>query len=232
MYNWLNIIQYSLLPPTCILCGNTGWQHLDLCYSCYTQLPKNSQCCYHCARPLKIPAHLSPLCGNCLSHPPAFDATYAPFLHHGAIRYLIAGLKFNSEFKNARLLGLLLAESLKQSAHTPDCIMPVPLHKARYRQRGFNQVIEIAKVAGNALQIPVDVSSCVRHRDTPHQTGLTGKQRSINVKNAFSVVKPIQARHIAIIDDVMTRGATVHELAAVLKTAGATRVDVWVCARA
>jgi len=108
----------------------------------------------------------------------------------------------------------------------------VPLHKARYRQRGFNQSIEIAKAAGKALQIPVDMQSCVRHRDTPHQTQLTAKQRRTNMKNAFSMVKPITAGHIAIVDDVMTTGSTVHELAISLKKAGVARVDVWVCTRA
>jgi len=200
-----------------------------MCYSCYTQLPKNTRCCYHCARPLDIDA---PLCGHCLSHPPAFDATYAPLLHDGATRYLVAGLKFNAQYKNARLLGLLLAESVKQNPHRPDCLLPVPLHKARYRERGFNQSIEIAKTVGKALHIPVDVHTCTRHRDTRHQTQLTAKQRRTNVKNAFSMVKPITAGHIAIVDDVMTTGSTVRELAVVLKNAGVERVDVWVCARA
>lgn len=229
MYNWLNIIQNSLLPPTCILCGHVGWQDLDLCYSCYTQLAKNTLCCYQCARPLEISALL---CGNCLSRSPAFDATYAPFIHQDTMRYLIAGLKFNAQYKNARLLGLLLADHLKQTAQLPDCILPVPLHKARYRQRGFNQVIEIARTTGKALQIPVDVNACVRHRDTPHQTALTAKQRRTNVKNAFTLIKPITAQHVAIVDDVMTTGSTVHELARILKKAGIERVDVWVCARA
>jgi ComF family protein len=229
VYNWLNIIQDYLLPPTCILCNHAGWQDLDLCYACYTQLEKNTHCCYHCAGALTIDA---PLCGSCLSHPPAFDVTYAPLLHHGTTRYLIAGLKFNAQYKNARLLGALLADNVKQHAPLPDCLLPVPLHKARYRQRGFNQSIEIAKAAGKALHIPVDVQSCVRHRDTPHQTQLTAKQRRTNVKNAFSIVKPITARHIAIVDDVMTTGSTVRELAVVLKNAGVERVDVWVCARA
>ena len=147
------------------------------------------------------------------------------------MRYLIAGLKFNAEHKNARSLVLLLAEKLK-NAPRPDCIVPVPLHKARYRQRSFNQVIEIARVVIKELQLPVDLDCCIRHRDTPHQTELTGKQRRENIKNAFTVMQPMQARHIAIIDDVMTTGSTVNELARVLKKAGAARVDVWICARA
>jgi ComF family protein len=171
------------------------------------------------------------LCGNCLADPPAYDTVYAPYIYQGAMRYLILGLKSGAEYKNARSLGLLLAKGL-QNTTRPDCILPVPLHKVRYRQRGFNQVIEIARTVSKELQLPLDLDSCVRHRDTPHQTRLTAKQRRKNIKNAFTVLKPVQARHIAIIDDVMTTGSTVHELARVLKKAGVARVDVWVCARA
>lgn len=148
------------------------------------------------------------------------------------MQYLLTGLKFRADYKNARLLGLLLAEHLQKTAEKPDCILPVPLHKARYRQRGFNQAIEIARTVSKELHIPLDLNTCLRHRDTPHQTELSAKQRRKNLKNAFSIIKPIQARHIAILDDVMTTGTTVHELAAVLKKAGVSRVDVWVCARA
>jgi len=145
---------------------------------------------------------------------------------------LIGSLKFGANYKNARLLGMLLADHLKQTAERPDLIIPVPLHKARYRERGFNQAIEIARTVAKEMQIPLDLDSCRRHRDTPHQTQLPAKKRQKNLKNAFSIIKPIHARHIAILDDVMTTGSTAHELAYVLKKAGASRVDVWVCARA
>ncbi len=255
VYNWINIIQDYLLPPTCILCGNPGHDSRDICHSCYTQLPRNNRCCYRCAEILEIPISapvlscrtlpaqppltaspakpLPPiLCGRCLSRQPAFDETYAPFIHQAAIRHLIGALKFGADYKNARLLGTLLAEHLKQTAERPDLIIPVPLHKARYRQRGFNQAIEIARTVAKELQIPLDLASCRRHRDTPHQTQLPAKKRRKNLKNAFSVIKPIHARHIAILDDVMTTGSTAHELAYILKKAGVSRVDVWVCARA
>jgi len=172
------------------------------------------------------------LCGRCLSSHPAFDETYAPFIYQGEMRHLITSLKFGAHYKNARLLGLLLADHLKKTAQRPDLILPIPLHKVRYRQRGFNQAIEIAKTVSRELKIPLDLNSCLRHRDTPHQTALTAKQRRKNIKNAFSIIKPIHAQHIAILDDVMTTGSTAHELAYVLKKAGVSRVDVWVCARA
>lgn len=232
VYNWINIIQDYLLPPTCILCGNPGYHSRDICHSCYTHLPRNNLCCYRCAEILATPITTPVLCGRCLSRHPAFDETYAPFIHQGAIRHLISTLKFGANYKNARLLGMLLAEHLKQTAEQPDLILPVPLHKARYRQRGFNQAIEIARTVAKELQIPLDLTSCRRHRDTPHQTQLPAKKRRKNLKNAFSVIKPMHAQHIAILDDVMTTGSTAHELAYILKKAGASRVDVWVCARA
>ena len=265
VYNWINIIQDYLLPPTCILCGNPGYDSLDICRYCCTHLPRNNLCCYRCGEILETAVTAPMLCGRCLSRQPAFDRTYAPFIHQGAIRHLIGTLKFGADYKNARLLGMLLAEHLTNLSGTdlhlpegcragkpgmtnlsgtdlhvpegyragkPDLILPVPLHKSRYRQRGFNQAIEIGRTVAGKLQIPLDLTSCKRHRDTPHQSQLSAKKRRKNLKNAFSVIKPIHARHIAILDDVMTTGSTAHELAYVLKKAGVSRVDVWVCARA
>ncbi len=248
VYNWIDIIQDYLLPPTCILCGNPGYNSRDICRSCCADLPRNNRCCYRCAEILETPltsSYPAPpvqhpldasspaiLCGRCVSRQPAFDVTYAPFIHQGAIRHLVHALKFNADYKHARLLGMLLSEHLKQNTERPDLILPVPLHKARYRQRGFNQSIEIGRTVAKELQIALDLNSCRRHRDTPHQTQLSAKKRRKNLKNAFAIVKPIHVRHIAILDDVMTTGTTAHELAYVLKKAGAVRVDVWVCARA
>ena len=232
VYNWLDIIQNKLFPPTCILCGNQGFGALDLCTSCYARLPRNKLCCYRCAEIFAAPITVPLLCGRCLSETPAFDETFAPFTHQDEIRYLITGLKFGAQFKNARLLGGLLAEYVGKAAERPDCIIPVPLHKSRYRERGFNQALEIARTVSNKLQIPIDLTSCTRHKYTPHQTGLSAKQRQQNLRRAFSVQKTIAAQHVAILDDVMTTGSTANALAKALKKAGVSRVDVWACARA
>ncbi|MDD5275505.1 MAG: ComF family protein [Methylovulum sp.] len=231
-YNWLNIIQDCLLPPTCLLCGNAGHNKKDLCLACYQDLPRNNPCCYQCANMFELPSPAPRLCGRCLSLRPAFDETHAPFIHIGAMRHLVSSLKFRGDYKNARLLGQLLADHLSPAVEKPDIILPVPLHQSRYRERGFNQSIEIARTVAKELQLPLDLDSCRRHRDTPHQTRLAAKQRRNNMDNAFTVVKPIKARHVAILDDVMTTGSTAHALATVLKKAGVDRVAVWVCARA
>ncbi|MEQ1635825.1 MAG: ComF family protein [Methylococcales bacterium] len=230
--NWLNIIQDSLLPPTCILCNNPGFNHWDICYDCYSHLPWAQHQCIRCAVSLPDTSPISIPCGDCQHQLPAFDSTVAVFKHQHAIRYLITQLKFNAQYKHARLLGLLIAEALSEKTEPPEAIIPMPLHPKRFRERGFNQSIEIAKIIAKQLNLPLLLKHCIRHRDTPHQTGLTRAQRHKNVRNSFMQVKPIPFRHVVILDDVMTTGSTLHELATVLKKSGVERVDAWVCARA
>jgi ComF family protein len=221
-----------LLPPTCILCGDKGDKNNDLCAACYGDLIPNSPRCYRCASDFEAPGLATGLCPVCTLNPPAFDETFAPFAHSQAIRHLILNLKFRHHSPSARLLGSLLANYVKKAAELPDCIIPIPLHKNRYRERGFNQSIEIAKIVSTLLNIPLDTTSCIRERDTEHQVGLSGYARSENIKNAFSVRATLQAKHIAIIDDVMTTGSTVQALSMALKKAGCHRVQVWVCSKA
>jgi len=229
--NWLDIIQHYLLPPTCILCGHSGMAGYDICEVCYGHLPRNSPCCVQCGLYLPDVSSGPLLCGRCLGNPPAYDQVYAPFMYQGSIRHLLAGLKFAAHYKHARLLGMLLAVHL-QSRPKPALLLPMPLHNKRYRQRGFNQSIEIAKTVAKRLHIPLVLNLCIRQRDTPEQKNLSAKQRRQNIKNAFVVRRPLQGETVAILDDIMTTGSTVQELALALKQAGAGRVEVWVCARA
>lgn len=218
------------LPTTCILCDNNGVIGKDICKICLENLLKNNNCCYQCGTPLESKTQINP-CGYCQSTDLAFKTCHAPFIYQGAIRYLITRLKFNQHYKNARLLGQLFSESLTDRK-LPQCIIPVPLHKKRYRQRGFNQTLEIAKTIGRQLQIPIEAKLCVRHRNTPHQVGLATKDRRKNVKNAFSIIKETHYTHIAILDDVMTTGATLQEIALIFKKTGIINIELWVCARA
>lgn len=228
--NWCNIIQYSLLPPTCILCNRQGMERIDLCQACYDELLKVDSSCYCCAKKFEVISLKPRLCGQCQKNRPAFDKTYTPFIYQGAICHLIKQLKFNGIYKNSRLLGLLLARHLKNTER-PELIIPVPLHPKRYQQRGFNQSLEIAKMVAKELSIPMNTSCCQRKKDTLQQTSLTAKQRRRNIKNAFQIVALPKMNHVAILDDVLTTGATTNELAKLLKSNGVNRVDVWVCAR-
>ena len=205
---------------------------MDLCQACFEDLARNHSCCYRCGEHFEMATSAPQLCGRCLQKMPSFDETHAPFLYDDAMRFLITDLKFNRCYKHARLLGNLLANYLAETTELPECIIPIPLHRNRYRERGFNQSIEIARHLSRQLAIPLDLTSCIRNKDTDHQTGQPAKQRRKNIRNAFTVIKPIKYQHVAIVDDVMTTGATVAALAQALKRHGVGRVDVWVCARA
>ena len=146
---------------------------------------------------------------------------------------LVAGLKFHDRLAGGRLLGELLARHLLvRGGPLPELILPIPLHPRRLRQRGFNQALELALPLGRRLGVPLDRHSCRRNRATQPQTELDLKQRRRNLRNAFALAGPLPARHIALVDDVVTTGSTSNELARLLKRAGAERVEVWAAARA
>lgn len=230
MNKWPNIIQNWLYPPTCLLCGDPGGEDIDLCPDCLKSLPYNIVACPHCAIPLET--SVPEICGSCQKSPLVFHSAFALFRYEEPVRHLIHSLKFEARYPCARLLGVLMAEKLAALNEKPRAIIPVPLHSSRYRRRGFNQAIEIARTVSCRLGIPLDLRSCRRVRPTAAQTELSAKQRRKNVRNAFAVETAIEHRHVAILDDVITTGTTAGELAKILSQAGVPRVDVWACARA
>ena len=230
--NWNEIIPNYLFPAVCLLCGNRGEKSQDLCFSCRQNLIVNQYCCQCCGQVFDEPEQNPVICGRCQHSPPYFDKVYAPYVYQTAMRYLLLQLKFQRRYQISRLLGTLLSEHLKQFSPLPDCLIAVPLHRHRYRQRGFNQSLEIAKITAKQLGIPIDYKACSRQFNTKQQSTLPLKQRLKNVNNAFQVKKKLNWQHIALVDDVVTTGSTVNELARVLKQAGVMKVDVWVCARA
>lgn len=230
VYNWLEIIQHLVFPPTCLLCGDQGDGRLDLCVDCRVDLPYLQGTCPSCGLPVTGATPLR--CGACQQKAPPYDAVVTPFRYEEPIRHLIHSLKFGSRHAHARLLGLLLAERVGQQTVLPELIIPIPLHPARYRERGFNQSLEIARVVSADTGIPLDYSLCQRQRYTQAQTRLSAQERQKNIRNAFGLTGPLRARHVAILDDVMTTGATVGELSLALRQAGAQQIEVWACARA
>ncbi|MEW6352752.1 MAG: ComF family protein [Pseudomonadota bacterium] len=224
----VKMIGQWLFPAACALCGGAAAEH-ELCAACRAELPYNDTACPRCALPLAVNA----LCGQCQVAPPPYDAAFS-LLHYAApVDQLVQRLKFSAKLNLARLLGELLAERLAQrAAPPPELIIPVPLHRARLRTRGFNQALEIARPIARRLRIPLDYRNCTRVRATAVQSTLPAKQRAKNVKGAFRVLKPIAARHVALVDDVMTTGSTLHECATALRAAGVATIEVWTCARA
>jgi len=220
-----------LFPPVCSLCGASGHRGLDLCADCLSELPHNRRCCGHCALPLPQ-AVPEASCGTCQRHPPCFDRCLAPLIYETPVRELIGRFKYGGDLATGLLLAELLGAFVEQQPEPyPEVLVPVPLHPQRLRERGFNQAMELARLLGHRLGIPVAGQACRRVRATAPQSRLDKRARRRNVRGAFDVQRPPQVRHLTLIDDVMTTGSTADELARVLKGHGTARVDVWVCAR-
>jgi ComF family protein len=218
-----------LLPWRCLLCGDAGTDGLDLCRACAAELPRNGSCCARCALPL--PGNVA-LCGACQRKPPPWDAAWAPFRYGWPLDRLEARYKFGRELAAGRTLAELWRR-LPPPAAQPELILPVPLHRARLRQRGYNQALELARPLGRALGVPVRHDLLLRSRATAAQTELDAASRRRNVRGAFAVRDGVALpAHVALLDDVMTTGATLAECARVLRRAGVARVDAWALARA
>lgn len=218
-----------------MLCAKSGQLPvLDLCAACEADLPVNAPACPVCAQPLGGASVAALQCGACLRHPPRFDASYCPFRYAYPIDHLVRGLKYDGAVAQGRVLSELLARRIHatRTATLPDLIVPVPLAQRRFRERGYNQAIELACQVEKRLKVPIRTDLVVRARETREQAALNKQERSKNIRGAFAATGALSAVSVAIVDDVVTTGSTVNELAGVLKGAGAQRVEVWALARA
>jgi ComF family protein len=214
-------------PCYCILCLGRDPTGLNLCSDCRGDLPWLLSACPRCALPVPVAGQI---CGACQRRPRAFDACTALFGYAAPVDRLVQQLKFRANLHLARLFANLMTERLSAAAK-PDCIIPVPLHRARQRDRGFNQAVEIARPLAAQLGCRLDVETCIRIRPTPPQSQLNAGQRRRNLRGAFALQQPLRGRHLALVDDVMTTGSTLNALANLLRRAGAERIEVWLCAR-
>jgi ComF family protein len=213
------------LPADCALCGvASGPQRL--CNDCDAALTRLSPtACRICALPLTA----GDLCGHCLSAPPTYDGVRAAFVYAFPLDALIQKYKYGGDLTLAPLLGQLLGRA---PCAEVDAVIPMPLASGRLRERGFNQAQEIARLAARVRRLPVLPRACRKVNETPPQATLPWAERARNVRGSFVCDVDLTGRRIAIVDDVMTTGSTVSELARVLKRAGAEAVHVWVLARA
>lgn len=226
---WLAKIWTGVFPPRCTLCQGVGWDNLDLCRACAEDLPRPRHRCPLCAAEVELPNGLP--CAACIRRPPAFDRVLAPFRYRAPVDFFIQQLKFHERLAMATLLAALF--DLEAPPGSPAALIPVPLHPRRLRQRGFNQALELARHLAERRAATLLPRGLIRRRATVPQSELPAPRRRQNLKRAFKVngVTPLPS-HVALIDDVMTTGATAHECAATLKANGVERVDVWVMARA
>lgn len=225
----------TLLPSACALCGEHGSQ--VLCLSCRQRfISVKSSRCMQCALPLPSnAAHAH--CGACLQDAPAFDQTVVACNYAAPLDQLVLNLKFAHQLALAPVFAGLLRDAIleQRGLALPDMLSMVPLGEARLAERGFNQALEIAKPLGRQLGIGLMPQLLHRSRETTRQSSLHPDDRQKNVRNAFMLAPAaldlVKGRHIGIVDDVMTTGTTLHEIASMLKRFGAAKVSNYVFAR-
>lgn len=229
---WSTVVEalrFGLFPPLCLLCAAAGAGRRDLCAGCAADLAYNHHGCRCCAVPLNGPALI---CGGCLRRPPYYAQAVAPLLYRPPLDRLIRELKFDARLEVAPLLAELLADALAGRPERPQGLLAVPLHPRRLRQRGYNQAAEIARPLARRLALPFVDGVLRRQAWNGPQSALALAERERAVRGAFTVADLSPAwRYLAVVDDVMTSGCTLNEVARVLRAAGVERVEVWACAR-
>lgn len=226
----------AVIPSSCALCGIVDRE--AICAGCHYQFfGQPVHRCTQCATPLI--GMTAEICGECLKQPPAFDATIVAADYAPPIDQLVLALKFGSRLALAPLFAHMLRDAIlqgrTQGAILPTCITAVPLGAQRLAERGFNQALEIAKPLSRSLGIKLVPQLTSRLRDTHAQAMLHPDERHKNIRDAFTVshhaIDSIKGQHIGVVDDVITTGETLNELASTLKRFGATRVTNFVFAR-
>ena len=228
----LRYISEYCFQSQCILCSNPAENNISLCLACKRDLPWLTYVCFKCGQPLSTAIRF---CGACLRQTPPYFRTLALFHYDDLIAHCISLLKFQKCLTLGKTFGVLMAEYLLQHYQNdifPECIIPLPLHEKRLKERGYNQALELARPISTLLKLPIDVFSCERIKATlPQANTLSVEERRKNVKNAFKLLLPLPYKHIALVDDVMTTGSTVAACANALMQGGVRRVDIWCCAR-
>ncbi|GAM09219.1 competence protein F [Geobacter sp. OR-1] len=227
-----------VFPPLCHNCRQfiPDAGRIHVCPECIaSSKPLQSPICPCCGIPFATDEGIDHLCGSCIEKHPPFDAARGAFVYEGAVRDLIHRLKYDRKIQCRRPLALLLLELLSGAVEefSPEMLVPVPLHKRRLRERGFNQAILIAELLAREWKIPLERRLLQRVRWTEPQINLAAGERAANVKGAFALSDPkiASGRRIVLIDDVLTTGSTVAECSRVLKKAGAAAVLVVTVAR-
>ena len=223
-------------PGVCAVCRD--WDARGLCAPCLQRYAPQRPRCARCARATAVDL---PRCGECLRQVSAFDRCVAGADYLAPWDRLITAFKFHQRVELAGALSRMIERAVRAApsdhgaAHRPDLLLPVPLSRERLRERGYNQAWELARRLARRLHVDATHAWLHRGRDTAHQIGMSRREREQNLRDAFWVEPraraALQGRHVALIDDVLTTGATAHAAAQALVRAGAARVDVWVVAR-
>ncbi len=229
VYNWLKINQ------TCLICDEATESAESVCSVCESELPWLMEQCEVCALPLPMDGLI---CGQCQKKPPAFKQVIAPWTYSFPVDTLISRFKHQSRWPLGHLLARALGQHLQHRFDNaeltrPDCLLAVPMARKRLRERGFNQALMLARWLSQDLNLQHDEHLLLRPHETIAQQALDAKSRHRNLLSAFALAPGAQAQglHFALVDDVLTTGATAHSLARLLMDAGAQQVDVYCLAR-
>jgi ComF family protein len=218
-------ISQTLLAQDCLLCQAASGDRL-ICEACERELPSTASACPRCA----LAGSSNAECGACIADPPHYDASCAAFIYAYPLDTLIQALKYGGQLALAALFARKLHQRIG-AATGIDLIVPLPLHPARLAERGFNQAAEIARALSRFTGIAMDARLARRVRNTAPQTALPWRERAANMRQAFACERDLAGLRVAVVDDVMTTGATLNEFACALKRSGAARVENWVVAR-
>lgn len=219
---------------SCLLCDEPAEAEMPICVACEAEMPWLGEHCQTCALPLPE-AGLT--CDGCLLEPPAYEQVAVPWRYDFPVDSLITRFKHNAKWPFGHLLADVLSQYLQhrfdEDLPRPDALLPVPLAAKRLRQRGFNQAAMLARWLSRQLDLPCEENVVHRIQDTSAQQDLDAKARKRNLRNAFALTSDanVKGRHLALVDDVLTTGATAQALARLLMNAGAARVDVYCLAR-
>ena len=221
-------------PGVCVLCRS--WHAQPLCGACLERFAPRRPRCATCARRTALDVAS---CGDCLGQTSAFERCITGVDYGAPWDRLITAFKFHGQVELAGALALAIERALTHGAASDSTqatlLVPVPLSRERLRERGYNQAWELARRLARRLRIDALATALQRGRDTAHQIGMTRREREHNLRDAFWVEPwaraALQGRHVALVDDVLTSGATAHAAALALRHAAAARVDVWVVAR-
>ena len=223
-----SISQRLRLPCICVLCNQYHCKQRAVCAACQAYIKPIGIACRYCALPLPNSDFL--ICGHCCKKKPNVDHVIAACHYEEPLRTLLHEFKYHEGLYLGSFLADLIIKALPKLAIQTECLIPVPMHPLRLRQRGFNQALELVKQLSKNLELPYNISNCAKITNTAPQASLNAKQRRQNLRHAFQI-KPLPYQHITLVDDLLTTGSTVNELANALKQQGVAHVDVWCCAR-
>ncbi|MEQ1687539.1 MAG: ComF family protein [Sphingopyxis sp.] len=239
---WQGLIDL-VLPPRCVECGQVVQRDIGFCPACWTELrPLNGPACARCDMPFGVAQGEGAMCGACIANPPPYERVLAPLAYGPAARDVVLRLKYGRRVGTARLMARLMAPLLNDFAAANDAgeerpflLVPVPLHRWRLWWRGFNQSAMLAQHLAKASHLPLAIDALVRHRRTTPLRGMGKKARARAVRGAFAMARhgadAVQGRHVILVDDIFTTGATAAACARILMKAGAARVSILTFAR-